>query len=154
MYRTNKRHIDLVNDLIATMLDSAEGYREAAAEAQNPHFKALFEKRAAQRRQMTGELRSEVRNLGGKPEDDGTILAAAHRMFLSLKNSLAGNDQSVVEEVERGEDHIKAKFESALRDENLPAPVKATLARAYAAIKSDHDQMRDLKRQLAFHVVS
>src|SRR5947209_4572375 len=154
MYTTNKRHIDLLNDLVATTLDSADGYQEAAEAAKNPHFKSLFEKRAIQRRHMTAELKIEVRNLGGKPEDDGTILAAAHRMFLSLKSSLGGDDQSVVDEVERGEDHIKAKFEAALKDENLPAPIKATLARAYASIEGDHDQMRDLKRQLAFHAVS
>lgn len=154
MYTTNKRHIDVLNDLIATTLDSAAGYQEAAEEAKSANFKSLFAKRATQRRQVTGDLKSEVRNLGGKPEDDGTILAAAHRMFLSLKSSLAGDDRSVVNEVERGEDHIKAKFEAALNDENLPAPVKATIARAYASIKADHDQMRDLKRQLEFHAVS
>jgi uncharacterized protein (TIGR02284 family) len=154
MYKTNKRHIDVLNDLIATTLDSAAGYQEAAEEAKSPHFRSLFEKRATQRRQIAADLKVEVRSLGGRPEDDGTILAAAHRMFLNLKSSLAGDDRSVVNEVERGEDHIKAKFGAALNDENLPAPVKATIARAYASIKADHDQMRDLKRQLEFHAVS
>jgi uncharacterized protein (TIGR02284 family) len=153
MYTTNKRHIEVLNDLIATTLDSADGYREAAEEAKSPHFKSLFERRATLRRQLSADLKIEVCNLGGKPEDDGTILAAAHRMFLSLKSSLADDDRSVVEEVERGEDRIKAKFEAAL-NKNLPAPVKATIARAYASIKADHDRMRDLKRQLEFHALS
>jgi uncharacterized protein (TIGR02284 family) len=154
MSTINKHHIDVLNDLIATTLDSAEGYKEAAVDAKSAHFKSLFEKRAMHRRQMTADLKVEVRGLGGKPEDDGTVLAAAHRMFLSLKTSLGGSDQSVIDEVERGEDHIKAKFESALQKENLPAPIKATIAKAYASVKSDHDQMRDLKHQLESQPVS
>src|SRR5476649_1449509 len=102
MSTSNNRHIDVLNDLIETTLDSAEGYREAALDATSPHFKSLFEKRAMQRRQMTADLKGEVRSLGGKPEDDGTILAAAHRMFVSLKSTLGGSDRSVVSEVERG----------------------------------------------------
>jgi uncharacterized protein (TIGR02284 family) len=154
MNTSNKHHIDVLNDLIATTLDSADGYRHAADDAKNPHFKSLFEKRAMQRRQMTADLKIEVRNLGGKAEDDGTLLAAAHRMFLSLTTSFGGSDQSVVDEVERGEDHIKAKFESALQKENLPAPIKATIAKAYASVKADHDWMRDLKHQLESLAVS
>jgi len=56
-----------------------------------------------------------VRSLGAAPEDDGTVLAAAHRAFLNLKNAVAGDDETVVKEVERGEDHIKEKFEAALK---------------------------------------
>lgn len=151
MSTKNDRHIKVLNDLIEVALDSAEGYREAALDAKAPHFKLLFETRAMQRRQMTASLKAEVRSLGGKPEDDGTVLAAAHRMFVSLKSSLAGSDESVVNEVERGEDHIKAKFEAALKEETLPAPVKAAIAHAYQSVRADHDQMRDLKRHLAAH---
>lgn len=150
----HRHNIDVLNDLIAAALDSADGYHEAAADAQNVHFKSLFERRALQRRQIAASLRIEVRNLGGRPEDDGTLLAAAHRMFLGLRRSLGGNDQTVIDEVERGEDHIKAKFESALKEETLPAPVKATIAKACACINADHDQMRDLKRQLEAQAVS
>jgi uncharacterized protein (TIGR02284 family) len=154
MSTTNDRTIKLLNGLIETTLDSAEGYKEAAVDAKNPRFKLLFETRAMQRRQITAELKAEVRSLGGKPEDDGTVLAAAHRMFVSLKSAVMGSDESVVAEVERGEDHIKARFETALKDSALPAPVKLAIRNAHASIKADHDQMRDLKRQLEAHPVS
>jgi uncharacterized protein (TIGR02284 family) len=64
---------------------------------------------------------------------------------------VAGSDQGIVDEVEAGEDHIKTKFEHAMRKEHLSAPVQEVVSKVYAAIKADHDQMRDLKRELKAH---
>ncbi|HEY4345438.1 MAG TPA: PA2169 family four-helix-bundle protein [Parvibaculum sp.] len=143
-----KHDIKILNGLIETTLDSAHGYGESAKEAKNPTFKSLFERRSMERKQLTAQLQAQVRTLGGTPEDDGTVLAAAHRVFLDLKSKVTGDDQSVVNEVERGEDHIKAKFEDALKDSALSAPVKQAITTAYASVKADHDQMRDLKHEM------
>ncbi len=143
-----KHDINVLNGLIETTLDSSHGYHDAGKEAKNPTFKSLFERRAMQRKQITADLQSQVRTLGGTPEDDGTVLASAHRAFLNLKNSVTGDDQSVVNEVERGEDHIKAKYENALKDSSLSAPIKQTIATCYASVKADHDQMSALKHEL------
>jgi len=144
MSTINDQHIKVLNSLVEATLDSAHGYRE---DAKNPRFKSLFEKRSMERNQLTAELKTEVRGLGGKPADDGTILASAHRMFLSLKNAATGSDQGIVNEIEAGEDHIKAKFEEALQHKNLSAPVKSLVSKVYSLIKADHNQMRDLKRE-------
>ena len=151
MSTINDQRIKVLNSLVEATLDSAHGYREAAKDAKNPRFKSLFERRSMERNQLTVELQSEVRGLGGKPEDDGTILASAHRVFLNLKHAAGGSDESIVTEVESGEDHIKTKFEEALRREHLSAPVKSVVSKVYAIIKADHDQMRDLKRELKAH---
>ncbi len=153
MSTLNDQHIKVLNSLIEVTLDSAQGYRDAAKDSTNPRFKSLFEMRAMERNQVTAELKAEVRGLGGKPEDDGTVLASVHRVFLNLKNAVIGSDQGVVDEVEAGEDHIKAKFEAALQHENLSAPVKIVVARLYTVIKAGHDQMRDLKHDLHIHQV-
>ena len=87
MSTINDQRIKVLNSLVEATLDSAHGYREAAKDAKNPRFKSLFERRSMERNQLTAELQSEVRGLGGKPEDDGTILASAHRVFLNLKHA-------------------------------------------------------------------
>jgi uncharacterized protein (TIGR02284 family) len=51
----------------------------------------------------------------------------------------------VIDEVERGEDFIKGKFEHAMRDEDLTGPVRETVTRAYDSVKSGHDQISALK---------
>jgi uncharacterized protein (TIGR02284 family) len=143
-----KHDISVLNGLIATTLDSADGYTEAAKDADNSRFGAMFTARAGERREVAQSLQSVVASLGGEPEDDGTILAKAHRMFTGLRNSISGGDTVVVDEVERGEDHIKTKFEDAMQDGEVSQPTRTAIEQAYASVRSGHDQMRDLKHSL------
>lgn len=140
--------IKVLNGLIETTLDSADGYREAAKETEEAGYKAMFEQRGTERAQVAADLQAAVRSLGGEPEDDGSILAKAHRAFLDIKHALLRDEQAVVNSVENGEDFIKAKFETALEDEDLSATTRETIRRAYESVKSGHDQMRDLKHGL------
>jgi uncharacterized protein (TIGR02284 family) len=142
--------IRTLNGLIATTLDSADGYEAAAKDAENGHFTERFSARAFERRQVVKNLQAEVSRLGGNPEDDGTVLAGAHRVFLDLKAAVTGkDDKAIVNEVERGEDHIKSKFESAMQDHELSAPAKAAVEAAWGSVKTGHDEMRDLKHSMA-----
>lgn len=140
--------VKVLNDLIETTIDSANGYREAAKDADNTSFAGSFASRAQERAQVTGQLQRQVRLLGAEPEDDGSVLARAHRMFVNLRKSLGSGDAAVVDEVERGEDHIKAKFEDALKDDTLSPPTRSVIMQAYVSVKTGHDQMRDLKQAL------
>lgn len=140
-----KHDIKVLNSLIETTLDSADGYGQAAERASNTSYKNLFQQWSTERRQVVNDLQGQVRVLGGTPDTDGSTLAAGHRMFLKLRDSVTKNDESVIDEVERGEDFIKAKYETALEDEELSAQVRDALVRAYGSIKSGHDQARNLK---------
>lgn len=138
--------IHVLNSLIETTLDSSDGYREAATHAKNPMIADLFKRWSVERSRAVTELRATVQQLGGTPEDDGTVLASAHRLFLDLRSHMSKNDQGVVEEIERGEDHIKNKFEDALKDEKLGAEARATVQAVYASVRAGHDEMRELKK--------
>jgi len=139
--------IKVLNELITTTLDSADGYDEASKDAKNTSFKTLFARWAQERRQVVSELQQEVRSLGGKPSDDGSMLGSAHRAFLNVRESLSKGDKSVVEEVERGEDYIKNKFEEALNDDELSDEVLPVLSRAYDSVIQGHAQARNLKQR-------
>jgi len=145
---TNDHDVKVLNGLIETTIDSAEGYAEAAKDTQSTRFTSLFQSRAGERRQVAGVLQRQVRSLGGKPDDDGTVLASAHRLFVNLRKSLSSGDTAVVDEVERGEDHIKAKFESAMKDKDVSPSTLTVINEAYASVRQGHDQMRDLKHSL------
>lgn len=142
--------IKTLNSLIETTLDSADGYAEAAKDAKSESLISLFRERSTERRQVASTLQKRVRLLGGDPEDDGTVLASAHRMFVNLRSSLTSNDnKAVVDEVERGEDHIKSKFEDAMKDKDVSPDTMSVITDVYASVRSGHDQMRDIKQ--AFH---
>jgi len=141
--------ISVLNGLIATTLDSVEGYAEAAKDTTNTSFAALFTDLAGERRELVSRLQQEVSTLGGDPEDDGTILAGAHRAFVNLKSVVTGHDdKAIINEVEAGEDHIKAKFEDALRDNDLSPTVQSLIASAYDSVKAGHDEIRDIKHSM------
>jgi len=148
MASPNDHAVQVLNGLVETTLDSADGYRKAAETARDPRFKTLFAARAQKRQQLCTELKAEVRSFGGEPRDDGSMLAATHRAFLDLKDKVTGeNDTAIIDEVERGEDVLKAKFEKAAGDADLAPAARATVERAYASVKLDHDEISALKHQ-------
>ena len=148
MSNPNAHDIKVLNGLIETTLDSADGYREAAEQTDDAHYRTLFQRRAAERQQIADDLSAAVRGLGGDPESDGSILAKAHRAFLDVKHALLRNDDSVVGSINAGEGFITAKYDKALEDGGISATTRETIRRAHAAVKVEHDQMEALKHSL------
>jgi uncharacterized protein (TIGR02284 family) len=138
--------IKVLNCLIESTLDSSEGYREAADQSKDVMIAELFKRWAVERRRVVADLRNAVRELGGEPDANGTVLASAHRVFLDLRAHMSKTDKAVVNEVERGEDHIKSKYEDALKDEKLGPQALAATRKAYVSVKLGHDEIRELKK--------
>jgi uncharacterized protein (TIGR02284 family) len=147
--QSNEHAVDVLNGLITTTLDSVGGYKEAAENADRSQYKSMFQERMTKREQLARELQDQVRALGGEPKDSQGVVGKAHNKFVDIKNALTGgDDKSVIDEVERGEDHIKEKFEKALNDDDLPAQVRSIVARAYQSVKADHDEVSRIKHTL------
>jgi uncharacterized protein (TIGR02284 family) len=142
--------ITSLNSLIKTTLDSMKGFKDAAQDAESTQFSSMFADFARERSEVATALQAEVRRLGGNAEDDSSFLAAAHRTFMDLKQAFTGkDDKAIIQEVERGEDYIKGKFEAALRDVDLDPSSRAVVERAYQSIKAGHDRASALKHSLA-----
>lgn len=141
--------VQILNGLIKTTLDSVGGYRDASETVDDGQYKALFGECASKRQRLASELQQQVRTLGGQPETDQGIVGKMHNKFVELKSVVTGgSDKAVVDEVERGEDHIKEKFEHALEEEGLPTGVRIMLTSAYQTIKTDHDEVSRIKHSL------
>ena len=141
--------ISVLNSLIKTTLDSRKGFRDAADDAENTQFAAMFAEFAEERGRLATRLQAEVSRLGGNPEDDTSFLAAAHRTFMNLREAITGrDDRAIVNEVERGEDYIKAKYEEALRDDSLAPSTRAVIAEAFESVRAGHDRASALKHSL------
>ena len=141
--------IRTLNSLIATVIDSIDGYSESAKDAESGRFASMFNDRATGRREVLTRFQAEVGRLGGNREDEGTTAAAAHRGFVNLKSAVTGrDDKAVINEVERGEDHIKSKFEDALRDDDLSPQTRSVIQECFTSVKQGHDQMSALKHSM------
>ena len=138
--------IVILNTLIATTIDSITGYEDSATNIDNERFREIFRQRATERQQVVQDLRAEVRRLGGNPEDDGSFIGKAHQRFEDLKAAITGRDEkAIINEVERGEDYLKGKFEAALDSGDLSGESRSAVERAYQSVRSGHDQISQLK---------
>jgi uncharacterized protein (TIGR02284 family) len=143
-------HITELNTLIATLIDSVDGYQKAAADTENSRYAEMFNARARERQQAVTSLQACVARLGGNPEDDGTTAGAVHRGWINLKEAVVGrDDEAIVNSVESGEDYLKEKFEAALRHTDLPAEARSAVQEAWTSVKSGHDQMSQLKHAIS-----
>ena len=68
-----------------------------------------------------------------------------HRCWMKCREHFSTNDTyAIVAEAERGEDYIKAAYEDALKDHPGSA-MSDILHNQHAAVKMDHDMIRDLQ---------
>jgi uncharacterized protein (TIGR02284 family) len=142
--------VTVLNTLIATLLDSIEGYQKSAEDVENPRFRELFNERARERQQVVTRLQAAVAQAGGTPEDEASTLGSIHRVFVDLKSAVTGrDDEAIVKEVERGEDYLKNKFETALENADLSPTSRNAVSEAWTSVKEGHDQMSQLKHGLA-----
>ena len=148
MSSPNSHDIKVLNSLAEGLIDSADGYAEAAAETDDVRYRDLFVRRSDERRRIASDLQAAVRGMGGQPEDDGSILAKAQRAFMDIKHALMRDDSSVVGSIESGEAHLQARFDRAMDDQALSATTRETIRRAQAAVRTGHDEMHLLRRSL------
>ena len=138
--------ISTLNTLIATTTDSITGYENSAKDIENERFREIFRQRASERQQVVEQLRGEVRRLGGDPDEGGSFLGKVHQRFEDLKSAITGGDeQSIINEVERGEDYLKEKFEAALESGTLSGECRSVVEQCFQSVKSGHDQISQLK---------
>lgn len=147
MATPNEQAIERLNDLAEIVKDSEEGYRTAADGTRDESTKRLFEGYAAQRHQMSEELRQCIRRLGTEPPQSGTAQGRASRAWTSIKSALSRDDAlAMLEECERGEDVTKRQFQEAL-DIGLPADVRPAVESMFERVRAAHDQVKALRNQ-------
>jgi len=141
-----KNQNEVIDDLIETLKDGQEGFKQAAESVKNPQLKSLFNDYAQQRARFIVELRSEAQTPDERePDVSGSATGALHRGWINLKSALSrGDDHAILAECERGEDSAVEEYQKALND-GLSAPVREIVSRQYAEIKATHDRIRDLR---------
>lgn len=145
----NDHDVTVLNSLITTTIDSANGFERSAEDADVPQFVEMFREFAQERRQVVGRLQERVRSLGGTPNDDGSLKADLHRRWVDLRDAISkGGDQEIIEEVERGEDYLKSKYDTALADGELSQETLSLIREAYQSVRAGHDRASALKHSL------
>lgn len=138
--------VSVLNDLIETSEDGLQGFKTSSEAVENPSVKALFASRLPNIQRGLAELKAEVRRLGGDPDKSGTAAGAMHRGWINLKAAVTGkNEQAIITEAERGEEHAAHVYEDALQ-KDLPPETRAMVERQYRGVIENLERVRALSR--------
>ena len=135
--------ITILNSLIKTLNDSVQGYQESAKDIGNQRLSAMFQDRVMERQRVATTLQAEVGRLGGDPADGGSLLGSAHHIFLNMKSALTGkDDDAILAEVQRGEEYLRDKFDTALAETDLSASTREVVNQAATSVRQGADTVR------------
>jgi uncharacterized protein (TIGR02284 family) len=144
---TNSEAVSVMNELLETCRDGEKGFTAAAERADSTDLKQLFSTLATQRKAFTHELEVQVERIGGTPADMGHAAAVAHRGWMAVKAAVTtDDDQSILDECDRGEDYAKKAYADAL-GKTLPSDLRPLVMRQADDVRSAHDKVRALRNE-------
>ena len=145
-YSYMKDQNTLVKDLVETLRDGQEGFKQAAEGVKDAQLKSLFNQYSQQRQQFASELLSgAVRQGKEDAETNSSTAGALHRAWIGLKAAVTnGDDHAILAECERGEDSAVSEYKKAM-DDGLSGPLLQVVSHQYSQIKSAHDRIKNLR---------
>lgn len=144
----NDEVIDTLNDLLESCRDGEYGFDTSAEHVKSGELKTMLMRHAGECREAGLELQSLIRQLGGVPDDAGSVSGALHRGWVSVRGMLSGHsDLAMLEECERGEDTAVARYRKALK-QNLPSSIRPVVERQAQGAQRNHDQVKAMRDSL------
>jgi uncharacterized protein (TIGR02284 family) len=141
--------IDALKTLLTRLIDSREGYREALDDVTSPAIKTLFTDFMSRRDRNASELRAYLTKEGHSADDDGSILASAHRTFMNLKDMVTSSDDAaVLAEIVRGEKTLLDAYDTAIASAGGGDPEFAFLTAQHSDLKTTIAQL-ELRKDIA-----
>ena len=138
----------VTRDLIQTLEDGKDGFAKGADKLQGDEAMQIattFRELSARRGELSGELQVLAKNHGEAADESGTVAAALHRGWMSLKDVVAGSDpKGVLDVAEQGEDHAIKEYEKALEADISPE-LRTVVERQLVDVQRAHDQVKALR---------
>jgi uncharacterized protein (TIGR02284 family) len=137
--------IPRLNRLITICKDGEFGFKTAAEDVRVPELQTLFRRYAAQRAMFASDLQRAVVNLGGEPEDQGSLTGLMHREWMDVKSAVTERSAaSILDECVRGEETAVKAYAEALHQPLAPE-LEDTIRQQYTAILTARENVRSLR---------
>ena len=121
--------------------DAAEKLRDG----EHPEWATALQRLSEQRAGFWREIVDMGHEYGDDVDESGTVAAAVHRGWLSLKDAVSGdNPDAVLEAAETGEDHAVSEYEDALKLD-LSAGFREVVVRQQADVLAARNELKALK---------
>ncbi len=135
-------------ELVETLKDGEKGYASAAdklRDSDRPEWGTTMQRLSEQRAGFWREIVDMGHEYGDDVDESGSVAAAVHRGWLSLKDAVSGDDpDAVLEAAETGEDHAVSEYEDALKMD-LSAGFREVVVRQQADVLAARNELKALK---------
>ena len=135
-------------ELVETLKDGERGYATAAEklrDSDRPEWAATMQRLSEQRAGFWREIVDMGHEYGDDVDESGTVAAAVHRGWLSLKDAVTGDDpDAVLKAAETGEDHAVSEYEDAVKMD-LSAGFREVVVRQQADVRAAREELRALQ---------
>ncbi len=133
---SNSDKISELKSLLTRLVDSRDGYQDAAEHARQTRHQKMFTDLSSQRNEYALKLQDYLNRQGENIELDGSFLAGVHRFFMEIKNKL-GDDEELMEAIITGESELLDCYREAMEDANYDTELLTTLQSQYRTIESN-----------------
>lgn len=144
-----KDKIEALTDLHTRLVDSRDGYEQAMELADASTHRQLFSDMLERRRKNATEVRGFIERSGETLDDDGSVLAAAHRQWLSLRDTFGSGDEAVLAEVVRGEESLLEAYDKAIEVCGAGDAEFNWLSEQYTQLRMTVDRMKGKEKAAA-----
>lgn len=146
----NSNQIKTLNNLITTLYDGENGYKEAAEEVKNTALATRFRQLAQQRYDFGHLIKPFITQFGGEVDKGGSAAASLHRVWMDLKTAVSGNDEeAVLNECIRGEESAVQAYAEALEGATLTGAPRAEVKRQMDIITTTVADLRKMANSFA-----
>ena len=137
----------VTEDLIQTLEDGKDGYSKGADkldELDETSLAATFREFAEQRTRFADELQSMAATYGDDVDRSGSVAAAVHRGWMTLKEALSSSDaKAILDVAKQGEDHAVGEFDKAV-DQDISAGLREVVQRQATEITAARESIANL----------
>ncbi len=138
----------VAKELVETLKDGRTGFASAAEklrDSESPEVAATLQRLSEQRAGFANDIVALGHEYGDDVDESGTMTAALHRGWISLKDALTGDDASaVLGAAVTGEDHAVSEYEKALK-EDLSDGFRTVVQQQHSAIVAARDEVKALQ---------
>jgi uncharacterized protein (TIGR02284 family) len=147
MITNKKATTEFLNTLLTRCYDSEAGYKKAAEDVDNPALTEMFNTFSDQRKKFGHEIKTEIINMGGKPEKGTSTTGDLHRVWIDVKSLFtSGGEDAILNESIRGEESMIKDYEKALEDATLPFTTQAVLRNQLTEVRSNLRRINMLEK--------
>jgi uncharacterized protein (TIGR02284 family) len=134
-----------LKDLIETLRDGQEGFKELGHRLQDDRAKRFFLQETQVCAEYAAELENELHRMGVHDVKISPSTGSKARLLWGeIQASLAGGQKALLSTAGRAEEAAMKVYEHALK-EDLPLPLRELLDRQFEHIQRSHDQVEALR---------